>query len=479
MLSSFIFKLKAIAASTILGFVLLASAASADVGWIIQPSTAVSMNAGMVLPEWDPNVDLNPDTNHALDPNNLPTLNRTTGLYSPEVFNSNSATYVPPIVIKSVAQTDVGTSGNPGLPNPVNSLSTGGTGYFTTVGNVFTQVVDFGGPPDDISGAHFVANNSGNWLPNQDTPWGNGNPDPSNPGGPNLPTNTPNQTYGAATPANVAATLVRTSPLDGRDNASATYGGGDPHGFAKAPTDVGRLALFGVQTTPVDGRQTIQDPNFPNDPTKTITVNITMPVTNGAFDASTIGVFGQFGVSLNWVEKSLDQALYNPDVLTGSLPFTFTPDTIQGTLSQTLTGTAALGHITRNGPQYVMTIPYTTSTVINQVTIGLQINTTAVANLQPGDTNFDGIVDIQDITQMANHWMQTNALHLGDGDANGDGIVDIQDVVVAANHWLRTSPALGGGGGGSIASVPEPSSLLLLVCGASIGLWIARRRSVR
>lgn len=91
-------------------------------------------------------------------------------------------------------------------------------------------------------------------------------------------------------------------------------------------------------------------------------------------------------------------------------------------------------------------------------------------NIVTGDANLDGIVDIQDITAAANHWL-TNSGWQG-GDVNGDGVVDIQDVTAMANHWLQQ-----GGGGGSLGpnvnSVPEPSTGLIATVGILAGTALA------
>jgi len=79
---------------------------------------------------------------------------------------------------------------------------------------------------------------------------------------------------------------------------------------------------------------------------------------------------------------------------------------------------------------------------------------------QTGDVTGDGVVDIQDITRMANSWLQPGPV----GDANGDGVVDVQDLVLAANHWLA-----GSGGGASVpTAVPEPAAGVLALFGLTL-----------
>jgi len=90
-----------------------------------------------------------------------------------------------------------------------------------------------------------------------------------------------------------------------------------------------------------------------------------------------------------------------------------------------------------------------------------------------GDVNLDGVVDIQDLTVIANYWLSTGPA----GDANDDGIVDIQDITLAANHWLeQVGQGAGAGAGAStMTAVPEPSTWALTFLGAACTLAIGRR----
>jgi len=80
-----------------------------------------------------------------------------------------------------------------------------------------------------------------------------------------------------------------------------------------------------------------------------------------------------------------------------------------------------------------------------------------------GDVNRDGIVNGQDISQVASNWLATGG---NAADANGDHIVNGQDIALVASNWLHSSTAGSGGNGaasgtGAGTSVPEPSTLLL------------------
>ncbi len=82
----------------------------------------------------------------------------------------------------------------------------------------------------------------------------------------------------------------------------------------------------------------------------------------------------------------------------------------------------------------------------------------------PGDTNFDGKVDLADLNNIRN-----NFAGMGIGDtAPFDGDVDLDDLNAVRNNF--------GAGGANPVPVPEPSSLALLVLGAA-GI-VARRQMV-
>ena len=74
-----------------------------------------------------------------------------------------------------------------------------------------------------------------------------------------------------------------------------------------------------------------------------------------------------------------------------------------------------------------------------------------------GDANYDGKVDINDLTIVLAHYGQTG-MTWSQGDFNGDGKVDINDLTVVLAHYGQTA---GASGPGSAAGVPEPSALLL------------------
>ena len=86
----------------------------------------------------------------------------------------------------------------------------------------------------------------------------------------------------------------------------------------------------------------------------------------------------------------------------------------------------------------------------------------------PGDIDGDGDVDGDDAAILASFWQQTGlAGGASEGDFNGDGAANDIDATIMAANWT----------GPSAASVPEPSTLILLIVGALALLCVKPRRS--
>lgn len=88
---------------------------------------------------------------------------------------------------------------------------------------------------------------------------------------------------------------------------------------------------------------------------------------------------------------------------------------------------------------------------------------------QPGDYNYDGVVDGADYFVWRQSDGQSSNLN---ADGNFDGTVDAADYVV----WRKNLTAGGNGASVATASAPEPASLLLLMIGAMMLLQGAHRR---
>ena len=92
------------------------------------------------------------------------------------------------------------------------------------------------------------------------------------------------------------------------------------------------------------------------------------------------------------------------------------------------------------------------------------IGATASLTYTPtGDANNDGSVGFDDFVILSGNFGMAEAARWDDGDFDGDGHVGFVDFVSLANNFAQTPVA-----------VPEPTSWLLLLVGAPVG--ISRRR---
>jgi hypothetical protein len=86
-----------------------------------------------------------------------------------------------------------------------------------------------------------------------------------------------------------------------------------------------------------------------------------------------------------------------------------------------------------------------------------------------GDTNLDGMVNVFDLANWANHWQQPGGW--ADGDFNYDGIVNVMDLSFLAGNWQRGAPVVF-----PPTLVPEPASLLVALASLCITTFRPRRR---
>ena len=111
------------------------------------------------------------------------------------------------------------------------------------------------------------------------------------------------------------------------------------------------------------------------------------------------------------------------------------------------------------------------SGIVDEIRIGTNFASVIGIGLIPGDVTGNGIADINDYLVIRNHFQMTGAVR-ADGDLNGDSVVNLVDFRL----W-KTSRTAGAGAGQSAefaGSVPEPSTLAVVLLGAFIAATTTR-----
>lgn len=93
----------------------------------------------------------------------------------------------------------------------------------------------------------------------------------------------------------------------------------------------------------------------------------------------------------------------------------------------------------------------------------------------PGDTNDDGIVDLDDLIPIRTNYFETVAARI-DGDLNGDSLVDSVDFREWKNAFLGAGGSLSDVDLGFLTGAPEPTAAALLVVA---GMAVCRSRVER
>jgi hypothetical protein len=97
------------------------------------------------------------------------------------------------------------------------------------------------------------------------------------------------------------------------------------------------------------------------------------------------------------------------------------------------------------------------------------VTVTALPPPIPGDTNRDGLVNLQDVLTLAQHFRDAGTTWAS-GDFNGDGQTNIWDLTILAQHASPSHPLTAAA---AAVTVPEPASVLAVPAAA---LLCARRR---
>jgi hypothetical protein len=101
-----------------------------------------------------------------------------------------------------------------------------------------------------------------------------------------------------------------------------------------------------------------------------------------------------------------------------------------------------------------------------------------ITGVLPGDLNGDGVVNITDAANLVPN-LQSSTPFEASGDLNNDNIVNLNDFRILKSLIAAAGSGSGSGGlAGGGSSVPEPSSIVLLLAtlGLSIGAFAPRRR---
>lgn len=125
----------------------------------------------------------------------------------------------------------------------------------------------------------------------------------------------------------------------------------------------------------------------------------------------------------------------------------------------------------------------------DDVLIPATIESATVLDVIAGDSNLDGIVNLEDLALLADNFGQSSAADWDDitwteGDYNGDGTVNLADLALMATNFGQSTSLFNGGGSASsmtfeealsTVSIPEPGSFGLLLL-ASVGGMLRRNR---
>ncbi len=145
-------------------------------------------------------------------------------------------------------------------------------------------------------------------------------------------------------------------------------------------------------------------------------------------ETGAVTILGDTGIPMT---RALEGLAFRPEdgtlfaIEAGTFDQLITLDPVNGSVLSTI------GHIGTIGPEGLAFIP--------------------CGDVMPGDTNYDCVVDVEDLNNVRNNFGATGTPVLG--DANGDGFVNIVDLNDVRNNF------------GATTAVPEPATALLVALG--------------
>ena len=101
---------------------------------------------------------------------------------------------------------------------------------------------------------------------------------------------------------------------------------------------------------------------------------------------------------------------------------------------------------------------------MDEGTVNSAVNASVTKTILPGDTNFDGDVNLLDLATIGANYNNLASQTWAGGNFNGTG-VGLTNLAILGTFWNATPIAPPGSGGLASLAVPEPASLVLVVLG--------------
>ena len=102
--------------------------------------------------------------------------------------------------------------------------------------------------------------------------------------------------------------------------------------------------------------------------------------------------------------------------------------------------TLSVGADAQEGGHTIRLTDIVFSSTTAEKTIGADVTATiTISSVQPGDADGDGVIDVNDITNVAAHILGNNPANFNAAaaDADGDGVIDVNDITVISRIILN------------------------------------------